>query len=239
MAYLSTLKVSRTASRMSVTARQQFDALYDSARDLIAAMYNDSEAERDARAMEDYRNRLSHNDRMYEYEKMLHLAQRRERHHTFTRAEITPGDVERVICSAIPMDRHGNLMPIRFSAFRDHFRMRKFSRQRLNDILTCETEVDRFDLITLNFFLYSQRVDDYPNAKTRYEAFVQSSNRILRSCGMGTLYLANPYECFLLMCILAEDPLGTYADVWEMAYSDSLPREGNGSAASETKEAGR
>ena len=220
LAYLSTLKVSRTASRMSVSARQQFDSLYDAARDLIAGMYNDSEAERNARVLEGYRDRLSHNDRMYEYEKIQHLAQQREKHHTFTREEITPGDVERVICSAIPMDRHGNLVPIKFSAFRDHFGMRKFSRQRLSDLLTRETEIDRFDLITLNFFLYSQQVDDYPNPQIRYEAFVQSTNRILRGCGMGTLYPANPYECFLLMCILAEDPLGTYADVWEMAYSN-------------------
>ena len=35
---------------------------------------------------------------------------------------------------------------------------------------------------------------------------------------MGELYVANPYECFILMCILSDDPLGTYADVWEMAY---------------------
>lgn len=239
MAYLSTLKVSRTASRMSVSARRQFDALYDAARDLIAGMYNDSEAERNARVLEGYRERLSRNDRMYEFEKMRHLAQQREKHHTFTREEITPGDVERVICSAIPMDRHGNLVPIKFSAFRDHFGMRKFSRQRLSDILARETEIDRFDLITLNFFLYSQRVDNYPNPKIRYEAFVQSTNQILRGCGMGTLYPANPYECFLLMCILAEDPLGTYADVWEMAYSESPAEDGDGSAVPDTKGEGR
>lgn len=239
MTYLSTLKVSRTASRMSVSAQRQFAHLYDTARDLIAEMYNDSEAERRARMLEDYQNRLSHNDRMYEFEKKNHLEMHREKHHTFTREEITPGDVERVICSAIPADRHGNLLPIRFSAFRDHFGMRKLSRQRLSDILTQETEIDRFDLITLNFFLYSQRVDEYPNPQTRYEAFVQSTNRILRSCGMGTLYPANPYECFLLMCILAEDPLGTYADVWEMAYSDSPPGEESASAVPETKEVER
>ena len=34
---------------------------------------------------------------------------------------------------------------------------------------------------------------------------------------MGPLYIANPYECFLLMCILTDGPLGTYADVWELS----------------------
>ena len=35
---------------------------------------------------------------------------------------------------------------------------------------------------------------------------------------MGELYIQNPYECFLLICMLAEDPLGTYADVVERSY---------------------
>ena len=35
---------------------------------------------------------------------------------------------------------------------------------------------------------------------------------------MGPLYIANPYECFILMCLLSEDPLGTYSDVLEVSY---------------------
>ena len=91
--------------------------------------------------------------------------------------------------------------------------------------MTGDAEIDRFDLITLNFFLYSQKVDEYPNSKKRYEQFLASTNRILTGCGMGKMYTANPYECFTLMCILAEDPLGTYADVWEMAYREDEARE--------------
>ena len=37
-------------------------------------------------------------------------------------------------------------------------------------------------------------------------------------CFLGELYISNPYECFVLMCILSEDPLGPYADVWEKSY---------------------
>ena len=76
----------------------------------------------------------------------------------------------------------------------------------------------RFDLITLNFFIYSQTLDDYPSVKERYNSFVESTNEILKRCFLGELYISNPYECFVLMCILSEDPLGTYADVWEMSY---------------------
>lgn len=225
MEYLSGLKVDKKTSVMSVSARRQFDELYNNARDIIANMYNDSETEKNARAMERYKEHLAHNDRMYEYDKQKHIEEKRRRQILFTREDITPSDVEHVICSAIPLDRHGNLMPVRASSFCEHFRGRKFSRQRLSDVLTGEAEIDRFDLITLNFFLYSQKVDEYPNSKIRYEQFLNSTNRILTGCGMGKMYTANPYECFTLMCILAEDPLGTYADVWEMAYHEEAARE--------------
>ena len=44
------------------------------------------------------------------------------------------------------------------------------------------------------------------------------SAALLAACGYGGLYVATPYECFILMCILSEDPLSTYCDVWEMSY---------------------
>ena len=92
----------------------------------------------------------------------------------------------------------------------------------MTDILNGESAVERFDLITLNFFLYSQKTEEYNNTKNLYSNFVDSTNSILGDCNMGELYVANPYECFILMCILSDDPLGTYADVWEMAYSQEL-----------------
>jgi len=58
------------------------------------------------------------------------------------------------------------------------------------------------------------------NYRNRYIAFVDSTNEILNDCMMGELYVVNPYECFLLMCILSDCPLATYADVWEMSFDD-------------------
>ena len=37
-----------------------------------------------------------------------------------------------------------------------------------------------------------------------------------------TLY-ANPYEAFILMCLLTEMPLLTYYDVWEKSYGGAEP----------------
>ena len=72
--------------------------------------------------------------------------------------------------------------------------------------------------MTLNFFIFSQDVKYAEDNKNRYIAFVDSTNEILSECMMGEMYVTNPYECFLLMCILSDCPLATYADVWEMSF---------------------
>lgn len=218
LAHLSKLKTAQNVSRISVTARKYFDSLYDSARDMVAEMYNCTEEENHMEDVVSYRDKMAFNDRLYDYEKQKRIEKKVSERYVFTRDDITPSDIEHVICSAIPIDRHGNLLPLRESEFNEHFHGKKFSRQHLNDILNNEADIERFDLITLNFFLFSQRTEEFSSTTNRYSRFVDSTNMILTNCGMGELYVANPYECFILMCILSDDPLGTYADVWEMAY---------------------
>lgn len=190
IAYLSKLKNKENVSHFSVTAKKYFDCLYDEARDLVANAYN-----------------------------QLNGANEGEQHYV-EREDISAGDMERMICSAVPVDRHGNLSPGKNSQLYQLFMGKRFSRQRIHEILTSSTEIDRFDLITLKFFIYAQKVEQYPNPKSRYIQFWDDMNQVLEECSMGKLYVANPYECFVLMCILAVDPMGTYADVWELSYSE-------------------
>jgi len=37
---------------------------------------------------------------------------------------------------------------------------------------------------------------------------------------MSEIYIVNPYECFLLMCLLTDCPLAVFADIWEMSYEE-------------------
>ena len=134
--------------------------------------------------------------------------------------QVTPGDMERILCSAVPTDRFGNLTPGKKSRLNQLFLGKRFSRKRIHAILTDASEIDRFDLITLQFFIYSLRVDELPRPKPRYIRFIDETNRILENCCMGPLYITNPYECFILMCVLSDDPMGTYADVLEMSYQE-------------------
>ena len=131
--------------------------------------------------------------------------------------DITAGDLERMICSGIPITGNGNLQKMSASLLAKHFRQKRLSRQRIDSVMKRELAVDRFDLITLLFFLCSQEQEDI-EPEIRCRSFIDEINAILKRCGMLELYPVNPYEAFILMCLLSESPLGTYAEIWEMSY---------------------
>ncbi len=218
MNHLSELKSTENILHTSYSAQACFKELYDKTRDIVAEIYNKVEDEDNYRAVQAYREQLLSNDRLFDCEKNSRIKAKCEEKLIFSRDDITPGDIEHVICAAVPTDKHGNLVPGKMSKLNEHFNGKRFSRQRISDILSGNSEIERFDLITLNFFIASQDLDNYSDSKKRFLAFEDSTNRILEKCSMGELYTPNPYECFVMMCMLTEDPLGTYADVCEISY---------------------
>ena len=218
ISFVSRLKTSDNAPQLSVTARIYFDELYEKARALTAEIYNREEEARYQDELSEYKAMLLNNDRLSDAEVQARLLRRAGLKKVYKGSDITEGDLEHIISSAIPVDRHGNLTPGKASKLNAQFSGKRFSRQHISEILAGKAEVTRFDLITLNFYIYSQSLSQYPNAKSRYVSFIESTNKMLEQCWLGELYISNPYECFVLMCILSEDPLGTYADVWEMSY---------------------
>ena len=221
IAFLSKLKTTGNEIQLSVTARRSFDDLYKRAREIVAKIYNDEEEERHNEEVAEYQTKLLNNDKISDYERQLRVSQKKDQKKKYSVDDVSEADLEHIISSAIPVDRHGNLTPSKASKLNDQFSGKRFNRQHICDILAGKTETTRFDLITLNFFIYSQTLDEYPSPKSRYISFIESTNRILEECFLGKLYISNPYECFILMCILSEDPLGTYADVWEISFEKS------------------
>ncbi|MBQ6174493.1 MAG: hypothetical protein IJK28_07700 [Clostridia bacterium] len=201
-------------------ARKHLLRLWAEAREMIAGMHNSAGEEACERLTEALRDRLSRSDRLSDQEKLERLRQERTRRHIFTAEEITENDLEQILYAAVPTDRHGNLTPIRDSTLADHFEGKRLSRKRLNDLLHRRSPVDRFDLITLSFFIAAAKVDEEPNSKKRYIRYITQTNRILADCGMGPLYVTNPYECFVLMCLLSVSPLETFSEVWEKSYEN-------------------
>ena len=203
------------ARRQGVSARQAFDRLYGKAREIVAGIMTAAEADTAEKNAGRIGEALSREDRLYDFQKVQRIAGEREKRAVYTREQVTPADLESVILSAVPKDSHGNLASLKGSALEKQFLGKRLSRQRLAEILAGEAPVTRYDLLTLLFFNFSQE-DTGP--KERYLSFLREANRTLEECGFGPVYVANPYECFLLLCLLAGDPLGTYADVWELSY---------------------
>ena len=134
-----------------------------------------------------------------------------------TQESITPADVEKVLCSGIPLTPSGNMKKMSASILSRQFDQKRMTRQRIAGILSRKIAVERFDLVTLLFLRYAEEVEpDWP--AERYMRYIDEINPILNRCGMMDLYPVNPYESFVLMCLLSEYPLATYAEVWEQSY---------------------
>ena len=62
----------------------------------------------------------------------------------------------------------------------------------------------------------------------RYKHFLDEIQDILLRCGMGEIYIVNPYECFLLMCLLTDCPLAVFSEIWEKSYEEGKLKRHNG-----------
>ena len=140
----------------------------------------------------------------------------------WTARDITPADLEKVICNGIPVNEMGNLKKMSASTLARHFSQKRFSRQRITSILNHKFPVERFDLLTLEFFIISQEMFE-EDPYIRYRHFIHEAQSILEECGMGELYIVNPYECFLLMCLLTDCPLAVFSEIWEKSYEEGQP----------------
>ena len=132
---------------------------------------------------------------------------------------IREADIENVLCSSAPMKNATNLIPVTRSSLSRQFDKKRMSRQRISGLLKKKIEIDRFDLLTLLFLVYAI-TEESEYANDRYIRFIDEANEILQRCHMMGIYPVNPYESFILMCMLSEEPLTVYNDVWELSYED-------------------
>ena len=93
------------------------------------------------------------------------------------------------------------------------------TRQRLDVITKGRCPVERFDLITLTFFLFTRRMEEADPIE-RFHSFAKDMDTLLTECGMMKLYPVNPYESFVMICLLSEYPLDAFNKVWEYAYEE-------------------
>ena len=119
--------------------------------------------------------------------------------------------------SRVPVTKDGNMQKLALSTLSNHFRNQRLSRQKIDGILKKKQPVGRADLITLVFFIYSQKyIEEIPDERCRL--FIDKTNQVLTECGFAKLYLVNSFEAFVMLCMLTDTPLATFSEVWELSY---------------------
>jgi len=215
--HLAEIKAENAGQLFSVTANAYFYKLYEQAKGIIARKYTeDAQAEADSKAKQ-YLARMENSSMLSFAEKNQQAEKIRTSFKAYASDEINEGDIEKFLCCGVPYDGKGNLLKFSKSTLAKHFSSKRMSRQHIYDILTKRIGVDRFDLITMNFFIFAMD-ESMEDSKTRFFNFVEETNNILDACCLGRLYIANPYECFLQMCMLSDWPMGAYADVLEKSF---------------------
>lgn len=133
--------------------------------------------------------------------------------------------VEETIYSGISYNDDMNLQSMGDSSLKDVFGRYRLSRSRMNNLQKRKIKVERYDLITLLFviYAYAPNTEEYENSsetdpKDLCMRFTEEANRILTQCGMIHLYPVNPYESFILLCLLSEDPWESFCETWTQSY---------------------
>lgn len=185
--YLTGIKGRKEKEQQEKYSYTRFREMYEECRSNIARIYNLDEEEKPEKDRKQW-----------------------------TVEDISAADLERMLCSGIPVNESGNLIKANQSLLSRHFQNYRPSRQRMDSILKGQVNPDRYDLITICFFLHAQKED--LSGEQRLIGFLQDVNDCLNKSDMYEMHPANPYEAFVLICILSDCPLAVYGDIWEMSY---------------------
>ena len=123
-----------------------------------------------------------------------------------------------MLYTEVPVTKNGNMKS--FACLKKQFSGKRLSRERISKVLAGKP-VERFDLITLIFLIYALDDENLESgAGPRFSAFVEVTNELLMEADMMELYPVNPYEAFILMCVVSEDLIDTFALVWKKSYEE-------------------
>jgi hypothetical protein len=136
--------------------------------------------------------------------------------------DVTETDLEKSMCSGVPYDNN-NPRSLSRSSINKAFNFKRCSRNRLFEVRSRASEVDRTDLINLSFILANEK-GGYQTIESCYGEFVKSTNKILKECFMGELNFGNPYDCYMLICMSSNGPLDIYAEVWKKSFEQGFKK---------------
>ncbi len=199
LAYLYNLPLHEGTKRQSQTARREFDRLYASIQEGL----------------------LKRNSKDEVLEAGYNTTQKTDLTDSKAHSTDKDAEIENVLYVCVPKTKGNNLAPLQGSSLKDLFYGKRLNRQHLGQIRKGTVPISRFDLITMCFLDYDLKRNSRANVyQKHYDAFLAETNAILKKCNMDTLYIANPYECFIMLCMQTESPIEVYAEIWGMSYDE-------------------
>ena len=82
---------------------------------------------------------------------------------------------------------------------------------------TIHDQAAEISTIKANDAAKDKRIDALEKENQEMKKQIQE---ILARCEMSEIYIVNPYECFLLMCLLTDCPLAVFSEIWEKSYEE-------------------
>ena len=98
-----------------------------------------------------------------------------------------------------------------------------WKKRSLQDKLNGESRVRKEDILTGVFLTYAHQLEkqmpymsgEEKDYMVRVETYVDDVNTYLEQCGMGEFYIVQPYEIFLVLCLLYDKPYSFFLSVWK------------------------
>jgi hypothetical protein len=158
--------------------------------------------------------RISRTATKYFIEMYDEIAKNIAREERIAKEQVTDEKIQDLLYEAgIGKTEQNNLLPENVSALHEVFSAKRLNRQRIGKIRSGKEQATRYDLITMNFVLYTYNT--FVRNINCYNSFIEKTNEMLDNCALQKITIQNPYEFFILACLRTNDPMGIFWDVWE------------------------
>ena len=123
--------------------------------------------------------------------------------------------LERTLYLTTPLSKERNLVSFKQTQLGEKLHCSRLTRQRIGQIIRGEIAVKRDYLVTLSFLCDALDLEHHSTTR-----FVKTTDAMLVDCGMCALNACHPYDKLLTLCACTDDPLLSFADVFELCHRE-------------------
>lgn len=129
-------------------------------------------------------------------------------------------DVEKYIYYIDTRNENGNMLRNSMNTLRGRkwFLSTKLTRQNLALIIKGRRAITRNNIITLVFLNEDLWLGENDQPRGRLDDYMYTANDYLAMCRFAPVCFDNPYESFIGMCLMSDNPQDTFRQVWSESF---------------------